>query len=59
MSLPEEKKERLAEKVKEGIFREVKRNYKDLRDHDVSSEDAFDVIRRSHVVVNHDDLEKE
>lgn len=52
MGLPENKKNDLAKKVSDSVFREIKRSYKDMRDHEVSKEDAFDVIRKVKVTVN-------
>lgn len=42
--LPTEKKNKLADKVAETIHREVTREHKNLRDREVSVEDANDII---------------
>lgn len=45
MSLPKEKKDKLSDQVRDGIGREIKRQYDDLRKHEVSREDARDIVR--------------
>lgn len=45
MSLPDNKKDALSEKVSADIVKEVKRHYKDLRKHDVSRDDATEIVR--------------
>ena len=42
--LPAEKKEALANKVADDMHRQVTRTLKELTDHEVSKEDAYEVI---------------
>ena len=44
MSLPPSKKSALADKVAQDVHRELTKHYRDLRSHEVSKEDARDII---------------
>lgn len=45
MSLPKEKIDQLADKVADGIVREAERQYKDLRQHEVTPNDAAEAVQ--------------
>jgi hypothetical protein len=45
-NLPETKKDALADRVAGDVKRELLKNYKDLRQHEVSKQDAREIIRR-------------
>lgn len=45
MALPGNKKDSLSDKVADSIVREAERHYKDMRQHEVSKEDAASIVR--------------
>ena len=45
MSLPQEKKNKLADKVADDVKEVIDRHYKDLRKHEISKEDANSIVR--------------
>lgn len=45
-SLPEAKKDSLADKVADTIHREVTREFKNLRDHEVSKSDTNEIVSK-------------
>lgn len=46
MSLPKEKKEKLADNFAKDIIKEMNRHYQDLRNHEVSPNDTKDILRK-------------
>lgn len=61
MSIPADKEDKLAKEISKDLAKEIKRHYKNLRDHDLGPDDATRIVKRGCNITpipTREDLEK-